>query len=217
MQLEMREPVNLKRARTKDPFVKMARRLWDVEKNTAKRFTTTIMKSKSKRVYTNGKVLISELAETPEEYDLIDLDNLWQLSKEDRFKYPPIERVIPTTAELDGVIIPEEFYELLKAFERPRPRPLVVRVEIRRDGIYVEDHRDDALLEYKEFSAPAISEAAFDFRYITAIRPRKILMDSETGPARVKSSYAKGLENCVSVLMMPMAKRDPRDYELTDD
>jgi len=206
---EMRKPGTPTVTKTKDPFVKMARKLLKIKGivgSGAPFFDRVFMCQGSKRVYTNGQVLISEIENTPKKYKLVSIDSLWELSKEERFKYPNIEKVLKLRSAFgnSAMVIPEDFYQYAEAFSKSWR----VRVKLRQEGIIVDDSRDDSKMVYGEFKVPASGEADFDFRYFMVLKPREILVDSEKGPARIESSYVEGLENCVHMLLMPLTRRD---------
>ena len=198
-------PKNPKRAKTKDPFVLLARKLRDIHHHEGgSGFSFVIMKSGEKRAYTNGHVLISEMKKTPAKYKLIDMDHLWELPENQRFGYPPIEKLIKAIKG-DVVVIPEDFYQYARAF----PKSKWVRVQIRRDRITVMDSSDydqSMVLNYREIEVPSGNEADFKIQYFMALKPREIILDGEKGPAYIRSSYVEGMEKCTSVLLMPMSK-----------
>jgi hypothetical protein len=201
---EMKRPETLSVAKTKDPFVKIVRKLRKIGSFETGFFSGVFMCQGSKRMYTNGHVLISEMENIPDKYKLVNIDSLRELSKGEQFEYPSIEKALKLRSafENDIIVIPEDFYRYAEAFNKSK----YVRVKIRREGIIIVDCRDDSKMVYGEFKVPLDGEADFDSRYFMLLKPHEILVDSEVGSARIESNYAEGLENCVHVFIMPLAK-----------
>lgn len=205
--IEKRKPKNPKRARTTDRFILTARALHDIYCPWDRHpWAEIVMARGDKRAYTNGHVLITEMPKTPEKYKLVNVDTLWKV--EDERKYPAIEKFTgkPAAGSYVRLTIPEDFYQYAKAFGKPRPRRMEVRVKIRKDEIAITDGRDYSEMHYREFQTFDGGEADFDYLYMMALKPKEIMVEDAAKPVQIESTYEKGLENCKAIVLMPMGK-----------
>lgn len=206
--IEERKPKNPKLTKTKDPFVKVARRIANVHRG-HNSMSEVILRNGSGRVYTNGMVLLTEMSKTPKSYKLLSLDHLWELPKAEYFGYPPIEKLLNKSKEeqsaMDRMLIPEDFYQYAKVFNTSKP--YVIRVKLRRGEITIIEPDDGTELHYRELATTPLAEADYDLRYFMALRPEEIAIFG-SDPAWVFHSYDPGVEACESVLLMPMDKKE---------
>jgi len=117
-----------------------------------RRVGSVIFRYGSRRIYTNGHVLISEMDRLPKRHKLVDIDSLWEISKDEKFEFPTVatDKMIgdAPVSIANAVFIPEEFYQYAQAFTKPKPKQGQVRVQVRVDEIaIVTDHRDESGME----------------------------------------------------------------------
>lgn len=194
-------------ARTKDKFVRVARRIHGVQRSDYYGIDRVMLSSGKGRAYTNGHVLLSETTIMPRDYRLIDLDSLWTSEEVKPPNYPDIEKI--TSRGLPNgvaVNIPTEFYDCIKVFTKPKLRQMQVNAVFGMDGIDITDTRDGSFLHYGEVKPGLEDSVTFDLGYINAIKPKSLLIDGSDNPAWVLESYEEGLESCVISVVMPMIK-----------
>jgi hypothetical protein len=189
-----------KTAKSKDPFVMLARRLQKAMRDSSSSgLEKVIAVCGKKRIYTNGHVLISERDTTPKSVKMVDIQTL---GKSDELNgYPNIEvlleRKLRKHAEVE---IPEELYGYLKAFEKTH----YSRICLRPDRITVQEHYSDDGMEmnfYGDFGKG--SNVDFNLDYFKELRPRTISVHPEQQCGVVKS-YDPTVDACKVVLLMPM-------------
>jgi len=199
--IERYKPLSPKRTKTKDLFIRLARRLHDISNHGYGHFSESILESASKkRCYTNGHVLVSELKRKPDVYKMVSIDTLQKMDGE----YPSFEKAIPATDKV--ISIPEDFYNYLKAFNKRK----TVRIMLKHDKIEAVDEYEDMSLCYREdvegLSSLNDATICVSSVYMLALKPSRISFISADKTLVIDASYDETVDQLSSVLLMPRSK-----------
>lgn len=182
---------------TNDKFIKFVRKYYDEwEKYRMSRY---IMESGGKRCFTDGRILISELGETPVEHILVATVNKEHESLE--YQYPQIYRVIPTKKPDCEIEIDKDFYTYAKAVKKSEGR--TKRVFFEKGGIVAKGDYEDLVLNYRESDTSKVKETvAVQLNYMLELQPKVVAVHGKV--FRFYGSYRKVIDGFPVIVVAGM-------------
>lgn len=188
-----------KTVKTKDPFVKLCRRLRRLNKRDWDSLDVIAFDGEGNRVYTNAHTIVSETLSVPKNPRTIALNSL---EDTEVFRYAEVSKVISKVSLGYAVEVPQEFLRLLQAFNEPRPGCVVVTIA--RSG-YSAAMVDDTMSFTYGGNIPELPfSVAFDATYLNLLKPGRIRLGKDSESMCVfESCRGEGAQDLKHVIVMP--------------
>ena len=150
---------------TKDKLIKFARKYVD----SVKHYTYYVMEYNGKRMYTDGRIMLSQMTEYPAAFTLTCVVN--EDDKPEIGMMPNFERVIPKGKPDCSFELDKDFYMYAKVMAKEKGS----YVDIDAEGIHVGTEYSDMSLNYRESDTSGVKEKRrVNLEYILDLKPKKV-------------------------------------------